>query len=105
MNIGVDRESGLVHTVKATAANVHGVTMTSKLLHGEEETVNGNSGYIGEEKRDDAIRRNKAGKKILYDINRRPSQMKKLSRSERYKARKRERAKSSVRAKASIFSA
>lgn len=98
-HIGVDRESGLVHTVKATAANVHDVTMTSKLLHGEEETVNGDSGYIGAEKRDDAIRRNKAGKKILYDINRRPSQMKKLSRSGRYKARKRERAKSSIRAK------
>ena len=38
-HIGVDRDSGLVHTVKATPANVHDVNMTSELLHGEEETV------------------------------------------------------------------
>ena len=98
-HIGVDRDSGLVHTVKSTAANVHDVTMTSGLLHGEEETVNGDSGYIGAEKRKDAIVRNKAGKKIQYRINRRPSQIRKLSRSGQYKAKKREHAKSSVRAK------
>ena len=98
-HIGVDRDSGLVHTVKSTAANVHDVTMTSGLLHGEEETVNGDSGYVGAEKREDAIVRNKAGKKIQYRINRRPSQIRKLSRSGQYKAKKREHAKSSVRAK------
>lgn len=98
-HIGVDRDSGLVHTIKATAANVHDVTMASKLLHGEEETVNGDSGYIGAEKREDAVVRNKAGNKIQYRINRRPSQLKTLSKSGKYKAKKRERAKSSVRAK------
>ena len=98
-HIGVDRDSGLVHTVKTTAANVHDVTMTPELLHGEEETVNGDSGYIGAEKREDAIVRNKANKKIQYRINRRPSQIRKLSRSGQYKAKKREHAESSVRAK------
>ena len=98
-HIGVDRDSGIVHTVKATAANVHDVTVTSELLHGEEETVNGDSGYVGAEKRADAITRNKAGKKIQYRINRRPSQIRKLSKSGQYKAKKREHAKSSVRAK------
>ena len=98
-HIGVDRDSGIVHTVKTTAANVHDVTMTSELLHGEEETVNGDSGYVGAEKREDAVVRNKAGKKIQYRINRRPSQIRKLSRSSQYKAKKREHAKSSVRAK------
>ena len=98
-HIGVDRDSGLVHTVKATSANVHDVSMTSELLHGEEETVNGDSGYVGADKRDDAIVRNKNGKKIRYQINRRPSQIKKLSKSGQYKAKKREHTKSSVRAK------
>lgn len=98
-HIGVDRDSGLVHTIKATAANVHDVTVTSELLHGEEETVNGDSGYIGAEKREDAVVRNKAGNKIQYRISRRPSQLKKLSKSGKCKAKKRERAKSSVRAK------
>ena len=98
-HIGVDRDSGLVHTVKATSANVHDVSMTPELLHGEEETVNGDSGYVGADKRPDAIIRNNKGKKIRYQINRRPSQIKKLSRSGQYKAKKREHAKSSVRCK------
>ncbi len=34
-HIGVDKESGLVHTVKATPANEHDVTVMSKLLHKE----------------------------------------------------------------------
>ena len=73
--------------------------MTPELLHREEETVNGDSGYVGAEKREDAIIRNKKGKKIRYQINRRPSQIRKLSKSGQYKARKREHAKSSIRAK------
>ena len=98
-HIGADRDSGIVHTVKATAANTHDVTMTSELLHGEEETVNGDSGDVGAEKREDAIVKNKAGKKIRYNINRRPSQLRKLSKNGQYKAKKREHAKASVRAK------
>ena len=98
-HIGVDRDSGIVHTVRATAANVHDVTMTSELMHGEEEILNGDSGYLGAENRKDAKVRNKSGKKIRYEINRRPSQMRKLSKSGQYKAKKREHSKSSVRAK------
>ena len=41
MHIGVDRDSGLVHHVKTTSANEHDVTATSELMHGEEETLNG----------------------------------------------------------------
>lgn len=36
-HIGVDKESGLVHTIKVTAANEHDVTVTSELLTGDEE--------------------------------------------------------------------
>ena len=98
-HIGVDRNSGIVHTVKATAANVSDVSMTAQLMHGEEATVNGDAGYLGAENRDDAIVRNKSGKKIRYEINRRPSQIRKLSKSGQYKAKKREHAKSSIRVK------
>jgi IS5 family transposase len=98
-HIGVDRDSGLVHHVEVTASNVHDVTMTSKLLTGDEETVNGDSGYIGAGKREDAIVRNQKGKKIKYRINRRQSQIRKLSKSGQYKAKKSEFQKSSVRAK------
>ena len=98
-HIGADKDSGLVHTVEATPANVHDVAEVPKLLTGEEETVYGDSGYLGAGKREDAVVRNKAGRKIKYKINRRPSQMKKLSKSGQYAAKKAERAKSSVRAK------
>ena len=98
-HIGVDRESSIVHTVKATAANVHDVTMTPELLHGEEETVHGDSGYLGAETRNDAIGRNTANKKIRYKINRRPSQSKNRSNRSREQIKRREREKSSVRAK------
>lgn len=98
-HIGVDKDSGLVHTVKATAANVHDVSETSKLLTGEEDAVYGDSGYLGAGKREDAVVRNKSGHKIKYKINRRPSQVKKLSKSGQYAAKKAEHAKSSVRAK------
>ena len=74
-HVGVDSKSGLVHSLEVTSANVHDVTMTSELLSGEEEIVYGDSGYIGAEKRDDAITRNKHGKKIKYRINRKPSQV------------------------------
>jgi IS5 family transposase len=96
---GVDRDSGLAHHIEATSANVHDVTVTPKLLSGEEETVNGDSGYLGADKREDAVLRNKSGKKIKYSINRRPSQIKKLSKSGQYYAKKVEHKKSSVRAK------
>ena len=99
-HIGVDKDSGLVHTVKATPANVHDVSEASKLLTGEEEAVYGDSGYLGAGKREDAIVRNKSGHKIKYKINRRPSQVKKLSKSGQYAARKAEHVKPSVRAKA-----
>ena len=46
-----------------------------------------------------SVVRNNKRKKIRYQINRRPSQIKKLSKSSQYKAKKREHAKSSVRAK------
>ena len=54
-HMGVDKESGLVHTVKVTAANEHDGTMTSELLTGDEEEVYGDSGYLGAEKRPEAL--------------------------------------------------
>mgnify|MGYP001052667420 CR=1 FL=1 len=98
-HIGVDSKTGLVHTVKVTSANVHDVTKVSELLTGEEEFVYGDSGYLGAEKREDAVIKNNNGKKIKYEINRRPSQIEKLSKSGQYKAKKSEHQKSSIRSK------
>jgi len=53
-HIGVDADSGLVHTVIGTAANVHDVTQGHGLLHGEETVVFADAGYQGITKRDEA---------------------------------------------------
>ncbi len=98
-HIGVDRESGLVHHVVTTAANEHDVTVVNQLMHGDEDTLGGDSGYIGAVKRPDAITRNSKGKKIKYVICRKPSSIRKLSKSGQYAAEKREHEKSSVRCK------
>ena len=98
-HIGVDQDSGLVHSVEVTGANTHDVTMVPKLLTGEENTVYGDSGYLGAEKRDDAITRNTKGKKIKYRTNRRPSQIRKESVRSQARIKRREHEKSSVRAK------
>jgi len=98
-HVGVDSESGLAHTVVVTPANKSDVEMTSQLLSGHEETVHGDAGYIGADKRPDAWERNKSGKKIKYTINRRPSQSKNNSPQSQAQIRRWERKKSSVRAK------
>jgi IS5 family transposase len=52
-HIGVDRESGLVHTLVTTAANVSDISQTPALLHGQEQDVWADAGYVGVEKRED----------------------------------------------------
>ena len=54
-HIGVDAESGLVHSMIGTAANVHDVTQAQALLHGEETDVFGDAGYQGVEKREENL--------------------------------------------------
>ena len=69
-HIGVDAESGLVHTVQRTSGNVNDVVVANSLLHGEESVVFADSGYRGAHKRPDA----KSG--VSWQIARRPSSRK-----------------------------
>lgn len=98
-HIGVDKDSGLVHHLEVTAANVHDVTVLPKLLTGTETSIYGDSGYLGADKREDAVTHNNQGKKISYKINCRPSQSKNNSTRSKGQIKRREREKSSVRAK------
>lgn len=52
-HIGVDAESGLVHSVLGTAANVSDVSQAHALLHGDETQALGDAGYQGVEKREE----------------------------------------------------
>ena len=67
VHIGVDAESGLIHSVQTTAANVHDLTAAAELLHGEETVVYADAGYQGIGKRPEM-----AGKAIEFRVAMRP---------------------------------
>ena len=54
-HIGVDADSGLVHSVIGTAANVSDINVAGALLHGQEEHAFGDAGYQGVHKRAEAL--------------------------------------------------
>src|SRR5690606_28530598 len=76
-HIGVDRDSGLVHTVVSTAANVADVTQTDKLLHGKEKVVYADAGYTGADKREEL-----KNKRMRWNIAERRSRIKALPKGE-----------------------
>ena len=94
-HIGVDAESGLVHTVRGSSANIHDVVEGNALLHGEEEVAFGDAGYQGVDKRPDA------NAKVRWRIAMRPGLRKKLDKADPVDAlvHKVEYLKASVRAK------
>ena len=94
-HIGVDDVSGLVHHVECTAANVSDVTQAHKLLHGEEDTVCGDSGYTGAEKREEL-----QDVAAAFLIAEKPSKLRAMkNQRERRYAERWERYKASLRAK------
>lgn len=89
---GADAESGLVHSVVGTAANMADVTQVDKLLHGDENVVCADGGYSGVEKRPEHD-----GRAVIWQVAARRSIYKKLGkRSALYKA-KRKVEKASIR--------
>lgn len=91
-HIGVDADSGLVHTVTTTAANEADVEQVADLLHGKEEQVWADSGYRGAQSR--------VTRQVQWHIAVRPSDIAKLPEGRAKKtAQKMEHHKASVRAK------
>lgn len=73
MHIGVDDVYGLIHTLKTTSANVHDITMSSALLHGQETDVIGDAGYLGIEDREEH-----QGRSVNWLINQRPGKRRQM---------------------------
>ncbi|MEO5689940.1 MAG: IS5 family transposase [Burkholderiaceae bacterium] len=91
-SIGVDADSGLVHTVTTTAANESDVEQVADLLHGKEQQVWADSGYRGAPARMD--------RDLKWHIAARPSDMARLPECrKKTAARKTEYREASVRAK------
>ena len=95
-HIGVDADSGLVHTVVGTAANVNNVTQAHALVHGAETDVFADAGYQGVGKRDETQEIN-----VNWHVAMRPGKRKVLDKSTPMGAilDQLERAKASIRAK------
>ena len=72
-HIGADADSGIVHTVVATPANVNDVTQAHALLHGREKDVHGDAGYTGVEKRQE-----NQGRAVTWHIAMRPGKRRAL---------------------------
>jgi IS5 family transposase len=94
-HIGVDEESGLVHSVQGTAGSTNDVVQAISLLHGGETEAWGDAGYQGAEKRPDA----RQG--VRWNIAMRPGKRRQLDKSETIDALtdKLELLKASIRAK------
>jgi len=90
-HIGVDVDSGIVHSVEGTAANVHDRNKLHSLLHGEEKAIFGDQGYASDADKD-ACRKYGV---VHWCVNDKGKRNHPLSHGQRKKNRK----KSSVRAK------
>ena len=88
-HIGVDADTGIVHSMSATAANAHDVTETHNLPHGGEMVVWGDAGYQG--------RRENLGLAVEWRVAMRPGSRRKLEPGSEEALE--EKAKASVRAK------
>jgi IS5 family transposase len=92
-HIGVDVASGVVHTVKGTAANEADINQMAAVLHGAEEDVFADAGYTGADKRPEHEDRD-----VCWNIAIRRSIIKALPKGLRDLAEPVERALSQVRA-------
>lgn len=94
-HIGVDADSGLVHTVRCSSGNVSDVTEGNSLVHGQERDVFADAGYRGIEKRADA------SGKATWHVAMGPGKRKKLDKANPVDALidQQERVKAGIRAK------
>ena len=72
-HIGVDSETGVVHSLSKTAANAHDVTEAHNLLHGGERVVWCDAGYQAVHKRSENL-----GLEIDWQVAMRPGKRRKL---------------------------
>ena len=92
LHIGVDADTGMVHSATVTAANEHDITQADKLLHGNEKRIHGDAGYTGIHKR-----KEHKDREVEWHIAVRPGKRKEMAEgSDELKA---EEEKASIRAK------
>ena len=92
VHIGVDADTGLVHSMSTTSANVHDMAEAHNLLHGGETMVWCDAGYQGVHKRQENL-----GRAVDWQVAMRPGRRRRLESGSPEALE--ERFKASVRAK------
>jgi IS5 family transposase len=94
-HIGTDADSGLVHSLTGTAANVADITESEHLLHGDETEAYADAGYTGVAKRPEF-----QGSDVVWHVAEKRGKLKKMEEGPRKTlTAQRERVKAQIRAK------
>jgi IS5 family transposase len=88
VHTGTDTDSGLVHTVIATSANV---AVLGELLHGQEESLHGDSAYHSK-----ALKEQAEAAGIAFNVNQRGSRSARLTQRQRARNRRLSRVRATV---------
>jgi IS5 family transposase len=91
VHTGTDADSGLVHTVQGTAANVADVNVLGELLHGDEESLHGDSAYHSQE-----LKAQAEASGLEFNVNQRGSKNKPLTQAQRARNRRLSRVRATV---------
>lgn len=83
IHTGTDADSGLVHTVKGTAANVADVNVLGELLHGGEESLHGDSAYHSK-----ALKAQAEANGVEFNVNQRGTKYRPLTKAQRLRNRR-----------------
>jgi len=91
VHTGTDTDSGLVHTVVATAANVADINVLGELLHGNEESLHGDSAYHSKE-----LKAQAEASGLAFNVNQRGTKSKPLTKAQRMRNRRLSRVRATV---------
>jgi IS5 family transposase len=91
VHTGTDADSGLVHTVVATSANVADVNVLGELLHGQEQSLHGDSAYHSK-----ALKEEAEAVGIEFNVNQRGTRSHPLTQRQRARNRRLSRVRATV---------
>jgi IS5 family transposase len=91
VHIGVDTDSGLVHTLTGTAANVADVNVLGELLHGGEESLHGDSAYHSKQ-----LKAQAEAIGLEFNVNQRGTKHRALTKTQRARNRRLSRVRATV---------
>jgi transposase, IS5 family len=91
VHTGTDADSGLVHTVIGTSANVADVNVLGELLHGQEDSLHGDSAYHSK-----ALKEQAEAAGIAFNVNQRGSSTRPLTQRQRARNRRLSRIRATV---------